>query len=354
MLLVFETWPWLFLLTALLFGLLVGSFLNVVIYRIPVMMERAWDAQFKEWQAEREATSPTSEPVAAVAIGETGAESIPNGPLPADDDASNLADISTEPNASVPGTDADADQDNETDDALPVFNLAQPASTCPHCDHKIRAIENIPVLSYVFLRGKCANCKTPISWRYPFVEALTGLLTLLVALRFGPGVEAVAGIVLTWFLIALSGIDIDHQLLPDNMTLPLLWLGLTLSLFTPANVDVLFVSPQSAIVGGLIGYLSLWSVFHAFRLITGKHGMGHGDFKLLAALGAWLGWQALPLIIVLSAVLGSVYGVLMIAFGRQTQGATMPFGPWLAVAGWLFLMFGETLNAWYFGIMGLS
>ncbi|MEL6869360.1 MAG: A24 family peptidase [Pseudomonadota bacterium] len=305
MALLFETSPWLFACVAATFGLLVGSFLNVVIYRVPVMMQREWDSQFADWQREQQ-------------------------------DAKNKQATETTPSA----------------DVAP-FNLATPASTCPKCDHKIRAIENIPLLSYLFLRGRCSGCSTKISLRYPFVEFLTGAASLAVALRFGPGLEAIAGIVLTWFLIALSGIDIDHQLLPDNMTLPLLWIGLTLSLFPVPDTTVLFISPQDAIIGALAGYLVLWLVFHAFRLLTGKHGMGYGDFKLLAALGAWLGWAALPLIIILSALSGALFGIAMIVTGQQQRGATMPFGPWLAIAGWLFLMFGNTLNTWYLATLGL-
>lgn len=299
-----ETIPWFFPTAALVFGLLVGSFLNVVIYRLPIMMQRAWDAELQQWQAERDAKDGAS----------------------AEDPAPELK----------------------------VFNLSKPASTCPQCQHRIRAWENIPIISYLVLRGRCSQCEARISIRYPMVEALTGVLSLAVALRFGPGWEAVAAIVFTWFLIAMSGIDIDHQLLPDSLTLSLLWIGLVLSLLTQADASVLFIEPRDAIVGAVIGYGVLWLVYQAFLLATGKQGMGFGDFKLLAALGAWLGWEALPMIILLSAVAGTVWGVLMIALKKQQQGQAMPFGPWLAIAGWLTLMFGQQISNWYLTTTGLA
>ncbi|MEM9172452.1 MAG: A24 family peptidase [Pseudomonadota bacterium] len=299
-----ETIPWFFPTAALVFGLLVGSFLNVVIYRLPIMMQRAWDAELQQWQAERDAKDGAS----------------------AEDPAPELK----------------------------VFNLSKPASTCPQCQHRIRAWENIPIISYLVLRGRCSQCEARISIRYPMVEALTGVLSLAVALRFGPGWEAVATIVFTWFLIAMSGIDIDHQLLPDSLTLSLLWIGLVLSLLTQADASVLFIEPRDAIVGAVIGYGVLWLVYQAFLLATGKQGMGFGDFKLLAALGAWLGWEALPMIILLSAVAGTVWGVLMIALKKQQQGQAMPFGPWLAIAGWLTLMFGQQISNWYLTTTGLA
>ncbi len=322
---IFQLVPWLWWLAAALTGLVVGSFLNVVIYRLPVMLQRDWDAQLAEWQAEREAD--------ATAPHDDGAPP----------DAAAIIDAAT----------ADAASADAVGDTPERFNLATPRSACPHCGHRITALENIPVLSWLALRGRCRGCGTRISARYPLVELLTGALTLAVALRFGPGVEAAAAALLTWYLIALAGIDIDHQLLPDALTLPLLWLGLTLSLFDPAGAGTLFITPADAIAGALAGYLSLWLVYHAFRLATGKEGMGYGDFKLLAALGAWLGWQALPMVILVSAFVGAVFGLSMIAINRARRGVPIPFGPWLAMAGWLVLMYGDTMNRWYFSLLGL-
>lgn len=221
------------------------------------------------------------------------------------------------------------------------FNLATPASSCPQCKHKIRVYENIPVLSYLFLGGKCAACKKPISIRYPIIESVSGLLTALVAWHFGFGWAALGGMFLTWSLIALTMIDYDHQLLPDNITLPFLWVGLALSLFT------LFTDVQSSIIGAIAGYLTLWLVFHGFKLATGKEGMGYGDFKLLAMLGAWLGWQMLPAIILMSSIVGVIVGVSLIIFKNHNKDHPIPFGPYLATAGWICLLWGDSLNKLY-------
>ncbi|MEL7311687.1 MAG: A24 family peptidase [Pseudomonadota bacterium] len=295
----FDMPPWLFVTSALVFGLVVGSFLNVVIHRLPIMLERGWTLELAELAEQR-------------------------------------------------GTPLNLPKElNET------YNLAKPDSACPHCGHKITALENIPILSWLVLGGKCSNCSAPISVRYPAVELLTGLATAFVAWRLGPSWEALAGILFTWYLIPLAAIDIDHQILPDIMTLPLLWIGLTLSLFSPQPAQMLFVAPTTAIVGALAGYLSLWSIYQAFRLLTGKEGMGYGDFKLLAALGAWLGWQVLPMLVLLAAATGTVFAVVQMLLRRQERGQPMPFGQWLAAAGWIILVGGQSLQTAYQRLLGL-
>lgn len=268
-------------------SLMVGSFLNVVIYRLPIMMENNWKQEFQSY---------------------------------------------------FQSTEADTDSQ---DTQAPTFNLVKPDSTCPKCGHKIRAWENIPVLSWLFLRGKCSNCHTPISARYPLVELATALLSLWAASVFGYGAAGFIAVVITWLLVALTFIDADKMLLPDEITLPMLWLGLIASLF---NV---FGTPQQAIIGAAAGYLSLWSVYWAFKLLTGKEGMGYGDFKLLAALGAFVGWQGLPVIIILSSLVGAVVGIAMIVTKKNEAGQAIPFGPYLAVAGWLTLLYGDSIRSAY-------
>ncbi|MBT8136671.1 MAG: A24 family peptidase [Gammaproteobacteria bacterium] len=286
--------PAMFAAVAGLFGLTIGSFLNVVIHRLPIMMEQDWRRQCAELE-QREAPEQTP------------------------------------------------------------YNLLRPRSACPGCNRPIRASENVPLLSWLLLRGKCAGCGQSISVRYPLVELLTGILSALVAWRFGVTWETVAALALTWSLVTLAGIDFDTKLLPDSITLPLLWLGLFLSLFYPqADAQRLFIDPRTAIIGAAAGYLSLWSVYQLFKLTTGKEGMGYGDFKLLGALGAWLGWQALPLIIILSAVVGAVVGVALILLARHGREVPMPFGPFLAAAGWIALMWGDTLTGHYMRITGMS
>jgi leader peptidase (prepilin peptidase)/N-methyltransferase len=286
---VLATTPWFFYTITFIVSLMVGSFLNVVIYRLPIMMEREWKAEFRAY------FESTETPQNAI------------------------ADDSDEP-----------------------FNLAKPDSTCPKCGHKIRAWENIPVISYLFLRGKCSNCGTQISIRYPIVELVTGLLSVWIAVHFGPSVQACVAILLTWMLVAMTGIDLDKMLLPDQLTLPLLWIGLVVSTAS------WFVGPIDAILGAAFGYLSLWSVYWLFKLATGKEGMGYGDFKLLAALGAFTGWQGLPIIILLSSVVGAVVGItIMVAKGKD-QNLAIPFGPYLAAAGWLTIMYGEIITDYYF------
>lgn len=279
--------PALLYATVGLFALAVGSFLNVVIHRLPLMMEQAW---------RRECAELTGEEVPA-------AERL---------------------------------------------SLALPGSRCPHCGHALRARENIPLLSYLFLRGRCSACAQPIGARYPLVEAGTALLSLLVVWHFGVTWEAGAALVLTWGLIVLAGIDIDTQLLPDSITLPLLWLGLLLSLAGG------FASPRDAILGAALGYLFLWTIYQGFKLITGREGMGYGDFKLFALFGAWLGWQALPMILILSSVVGAIIGLALLARRGQDRHTPLPFGPYLAAAGWLALLWGESLNGSYLQWSGLG
>ena len=278
---------------SLVLGLVAGSFLNVVAYRLPIMLDRAWREELAA------ATGAARDPVA------------PQERL----------------------------------------NLALPASHCPSCRAPIPASQNIPVLSWLLLKGRCAACAAPISPRYPIVEALTGILSAVVAWRFGPTAATAAALVLTWFLIALSLIDLDHKLLPDGMTLPLLWLGLLVALIEPGG-EPIFVDLRASVIGAAAGYLSLWSVYQLFKLLTGKEGMGYGDFKLLAALGAWLGWQFLPLVIVLSAAVGSIVGLSLILTGQRSRQAEIPFGPYLAGAGWIALIFGRDIIAWYLSFTG--
>jgi len=302
--------PALLFITVLLLGLVMGSFLNVVILRLPRIMEGEWRRECAELAAE--ATPPPAAAAPAAAD--------PAGADPAADPSS----------------------------AAPALSLAHPPSHCPHCGHRIRPWENIPILSWLVLRGRCSACGAGISWRYPVVEALTAVLSLLVVWHFGPTPQAAAALVLTWGLVALAFIDADTQLLPDDITLPLLWLGLVLSLWG------IFVDSHSAILGAAAGYLSLWLVFHAFRLLTGKEGMGRGDFKLLALFGAWMGWQTLPQIVLLSAVPGAIFGVALLATGRTGRETPIPFGPFLAISGWVNLLWGADIAGAYLRFSGLA
>jgi leader peptidase (prepilin peptidase)/N-methyltransferase len=293
--------PALFAGSVFILGLMVGSFLNVVIYRLPIILQHEWRAQATELLVD------------------------PASPEALDDQ-------------DLPGR----------------FSLSFPRSACPVCKAPITALQNIPVISWLVLRGRCAACKVRISARYPVVEICSGLLSAWVAWHFGFGTTALCGLVITWTLIALTGIDIDHQLLPDNITLPLMWGGLLASVVLGGSGgQELPISPQSAIVGAASGYLSLWLVFQLFRLVTGKEGMGYGDFKLFAALGAWMGWKLLPLVIILAAATGAVLGILMIALRGRDRAAPMPFGPYLAAAGWLAMMYGDTLVSGYLRLSGL-
>jgi leader peptidase (prepilin peptidase) / N-methyltransferase len=287
--------PLLFIGSVFVLGLVVGSFLNVVIYRLPIMLQREWQMQATE------------------VLGQT--------PAPA------------------------ADR----------FTLSTPRSACPHCKAPITALQNIPIVSWLVLRGRCASCKNRISPRYPLIELSTGLLSAIVAWHFGFGTTAACGILVTWVLIAMTGIDIDHQLLPDSLTLPLMWLGLLAAVaIGPTTGLAMPVSPHDAILGAIAGYLSLWSVFHIFRLVTGKEGMGYGDFKLFAALGAWMGWQSLLLIILLSAATGAFLGILLILLRGRDRAAPMPFGPYLAAAGWIAMLYGGQLVSGYLQVSGLK
>ena len=295
----------LFIISFSILGLIVGSFLNVVIYRLPIMLEREWQREIS----------------AATMNNEAGEEFTATGSLPPN---------TAEPELNTP------------------FNLITPNSRCSHCKAPIKAWQNIPVISFLLLGGKCHNCKARIAYRYPLVELLTGLLSGIIAWHFYPAADtALACLVLTWALIALTGIDYDTYLLPDNITLPLIWLGLILNYFG------LITTLESALWGAVVGYLSLWCVFWLFKLITGKDGMGYGDFKLLAALGAWLGWQMLPVIIILSSLVGAVIGISLIVLGDREKNKPIPFGPYLAIAGWIALIWGEQLNNAYLSYAGV-
>ena len=281
-----QSQPVTFVITSLILGLLVGSFINVVIYRLPVMMHTEWEQQCQELLH------------------------------------------------------PDADE-QKTTEKPETFNLNTPRSHCPKCNHKISALENIPVFSYLFLKGKCSSCEEPISPRYALIELLSGILTAIVAWHFGFGWQAGAVMLLTWALIAMSFIDIDHQLLPDSITLPWLWLGLILSLFP------IFVDTHTSLIGAVAGYLSLWGIFHLFKILTGKEGMGYGDFKLLALLGAWMGWQLLPVVVLLSSLVGAVIGIAMILILGRDRNIPIPFGPYLAAAGWLAMLWGHDITDAY-------
>ncbi|MGF2684911.1 prepilin peptidase [Marinobacter sp. DUT-3] len=281
--------PWLLYLSVVLFSLCIGSFLNVVILRLPKMMHQDWRCQCEEFLELPEGQRKPETPV----------------------------------------------------------TLASPASTCPSCDHKIRAWENIPVVSYLVLGGKCSSCKARISPRYPIIEALTAIFSVVTVAILGPTESSLWALLLVWTLVALTIIDFDTQLLPDSMTLPLMWVGLVLNYFG------VLTDFHSAFWGAVAGYLSLWSVYWLFKLVTGKEGMGHGDFKLLAALGAWLGWQLLPAVILLSSVVGAVVGICLIIFRKQGREVPIPFGPYLAAAGLLCLWFGSEIQSWWFGFLGV-
>ncbi len=278
---VFQIHPLFYLLTIFMLGLVVGSFLNVLILRLPIMLQRDWKTQCSEL------------------LGLEG------------------------------------EQETET------FNLATPRSRCPRCRRAIKAWQNIPLLSYLLLGGRCAQCKAAISPRYPLIELTAALTAVLTAFLFGVSLQALFAISLGWALLALAMIDLDHQLLPDDITLPFLWLGIALNFFN------LFTDLHSSVLGAIFGYGALWSVYIAYKLLTGKQGMGHGDFKLLALLGAWLGWQLLPLIIIIASLLGAIIGIGMIVFKAHDKDIPIPFGPYLAIGGWISMLWGPYILSMY-------
>ncbi len=280
----FHYYPAFYLGSIFTLGLLIGSFLNVVILRLPIIMEADWKQQCCE-----------------------------------------LLSI------------------DERENKNTTFSLVTPRSRCPSCKHQIKAIENIPVISFLFLKGKCSNCGNAISIRYPLVEFTSAIMATIVAFYFGVSFQALFAICLTWALISLSMIDFDHQLLPDDITLPFLWLGIILNL----GSFQIFTDLQSSVLGAIFGYGSLWTVYIIFKLATGKEGMGHGDFKLLALLGAWFGWEYLPLIIILSSAVGATIGILLIIFKSHNRSSAIPFGPYLAIAGWISMLWGPYIMSAY-------
>lgn len=289
----YQQTPWIFTVIVALVSLMIGSFLNVVIYRLPIMMEREWQAEFQDYfQAKT--------PAARTAVTQSR------------------------------------------------FNLAVPRSACPHCHTPISAADNIPLISWLFLKGRCRSCKHPISIRYPAVELLTAVLSATIAYHYGPSVITLILLALTWGLVALSFIDLDKMLLPDQLTLPLLWLMLLFSTTSSA-----LVNPAQALIGAAAGYLSLWSVYWIFKLLTGKEGMGYGDFKLLAVFGALLGWQQLPLIILLSSLVGAITGVILLTIQGKKHTTPIPFGPYIAAAGWIAILWGEQITQAYLSYIGL-
>jgi len=281
-----------YLVVTAVFGFLMGSFLNVVIYRLPIILERQWLECAKAYFEQKNLT----------------------------------CDITIDKNR---------------------YNLIVPRSCCPQCHQVIQAYDNIPLLSFIFLKGKCRSCRHPISWRYPFIEILTALISVIVAYRFGFAWLALFAMIFSWSLIALTVIDIDHQILPDNITLPLLWLGLAVNFYG------FFTPLHSAVLGAMLGYLFLWLLYWTFRLLTGKEGMGYGDFKLLAALGAWMGWQSLPLIVLLASVPGLIFGLALIWIKKQSSSQPYAFGPFLAISGWLCLLWGDKITSFYLSTLNL-
>jgi leader peptidase (prepilin peptidase)/N-methyltransferase len=286
---VFEAFPIFFYISIALLSLIVGSFLNVVVYRFPKMLEREWYGECREFLGDEVKDLPLKN--------------------------------------------------------FPVMTLSKPDSTCPKCGHKIRFYENIPVLSWLFLKGKCGQCKNAISMRYPLVESATAILSVIIAVHYGPTLSATYLIILTWGLIALTLIDLDHMLLPDQIVMPLLWFGLLI------NLNGTFVSINDAVIGAAVGYMSLFGVFWLFKLVTGKEGMGFGDFKLFALFGAWIGWQLLPLLILMASLVGAIVGISLMIFKNHQREQAIPFGPYLAVAGWITILWGQNIWSWYLGYL---
>ncbi len=284
-LLFFQQSPLSFYIFVALFSLIIGSFLNVVVYRLPQMMHNTWYTDCREFLADELKDVPAKK--------------------------------------------------------ITPLTLSIPNSTCPKCDHKIRFYENIPVISWLFLRGKCSQCKNSIAARYPLVEAATALLSVVTAMQFGVSIETLLLLILTWGLICLTLIDFDHMLLPDQIVMPLLWLGLLV------NLQGTFVPLTDAVIGAAVGYMSLFSIFWLFKVLTGREGMGHGDFKLFALFGAWVGWQLLPLLILMASVVGAVVGISLMLFKNHQREQAIPFGPYLAVSGWITLLWGNGIWAWY-------
>ncbi|TMO05478.1 prepilin peptidase [Pseudoalteromonas sp. S327] len=289
---VMQSQQWFYFLTVSLVSLCIGSFLNVVIYRLPLMMQREWQSECRLLLEDELTTKPSKA-------------------------------STTEP-----------------------FNLVKPNSTCPKCKTAIKPWQNIPVISWILLKGKCASCSNPISARYPAVEVITAILSITIAYSFGATEQALLYIFVTWILVALTFIDIDHMLLPDQLTLPLVWLALI------AAVAGITITPSDAIMGAAFGYLSLWSVFWLFKLLTGKEGMGYGDFKLLAVFGALLGWQSLLTIILLSSIVGAIIGIALLSIQGKDKATPIPFGPYLAIAGWITLLWGSQIQNMYFNLIG--
>jgi len=281
----FQQSPASFQFFIVILSLIIGSFLNVVIYRLPKMMHNNWYLECREFLADEVKNIPAK--------------------------------------------------------TVTELTLSKPASTCPKCQHKIRFYENIPVISWLFLRGKCSQCKSSISIRYPLVETITALLSLVIANQYGVSIETLLLLILTWGLVCLTLIDFDHMLLPDQIVMPLLWLGLLV------NVNGTFIPLNDAVIGAAVGYMSLFSVFWLFKLLTGKEGMGYGDFKLFALFGAWLGWQLLPILILMASVVGAIIGISLMLFKNHTREQAIPFGPYLAIAGWITLLWGEGIWSWY-------
>lgn len=275
------------------FSLIVGSFLNVIIFRFPKMLEQGWKQECREF----------------------------------------LADELVQPNITT----------NDNNDEL--ITLSKPSSTCPSCQHKIRFYENIPVISWLLLRGKCSQCHNKISLRYPLVELTTAILSVVIAAHFGVSMTTLWLLILTWGLVCLTLIDLDHMLLPDQITLPLLWLGLLV------NINGAIVPLSDAVIGATVGYMSLFSIFWLFKLLTGKEGMGYGDFKLFAVFGAWIGWQLLPILILMASLVGAIIGLSMMVFKNHQREMAIPFGPYLAIAGWVTLLWGSDIWTWYLGYL---